>query len=432
MCSSDLTGALSVGSNYLVVKDGGLIGINTTTPGYKLSINSSNATDNLFQIATTTNQGLFTINNQGWAGFNTTSPANNSRLAVSGDTFLGGNLKITGNCAGCGNGERVVIKKAADEAVSNNTLQNDNDFVINQSANETWVYQFTLHATSTNEADFKYSVTAPAGAQCGFVGDAIKSNNSAVGDPPYPTGCSESGSLAFSGALGASNLYDTVLINGTVITAGTAGNVTLQWAQNTTRATHVLNVASSSHMIAFKITGADLAEVYYTNDNKVRPGTIVSSSGGLNVKIGSSTDKAILGVVSEKPGFAIGDAYPTNLGRPVFVALSGRVPVKVNLEGGEIKLGDRIAVSSIPGIGMKATSSGMTLGIALEDFDGSKVEADGNGKILMFVNPQSVIKVSDDNLGNKITQLEKRIEELEKKQSMIMKFIEWFKGLFIL
>ena len=34
------TGALSIGSNYLVVKDGGLIGINTTTPGYRLTVNS--------------------------------------------------------------------------------------------------------------------------------------------------------------------------------------------------------------------------------------------------------------------------------------------------------------------------------------------------------------------------------------------------------
>ncbi|MBI2054636.1 MAG: hypothetical protein HYT39_00860, partial [Candidatus Sungbacteria bacterium] len=83
------------------------------------------------------------------------------------------------------------------------------------------------------------------------------------------------------------------------------------------------------------------------------------------------------------------------------VALNGRVPVKVSTESGPIKIGDRITSSSLAGVGMKATVSGVTVGIALENFDDSTVGSptsntaevglpDGQtvktGKILVFIN----------------------------------------------
>jgi len=77
------------------------------------------------------------------------------------------------------------------------------------------------------------------------------------------------------------------------------------------------------------------------------------------------------------------------------VALNGRVPVKVSTENGEIKAGDFLTSSSIPGVAMKATKPGQVVGKALEDFDGVSslneyMLEDGirvkTGKILVFVN----------------------------------------------
>ena len=65
--------------------------------------------------------------------------------------------------------------------------------------------------------------------------------------------------------------------------------------------------------------------------------------------------------------------------RKVPVALVGRVPVKVNSEGGAIAVGDRIAPSSVPGVGKKASSFAHTVGIALEPFDGAGV---GKGRFM--------------------------------------------------
>ncbi|MBX4216012.1 hypothetical protein KW797_03615, partial [Candidatus Parcubacteria bacterium] len=110
-----------------------------------------------------------------------------------------------------------------------------------------------------------------------------------------------------------------------------------------------------------------------------------------------------LGVVSQAPYQTFGEDVKKYAASPERVALVGRVPVKVSTEGGPIKSGDRIALSSIPGVGMRATTSGMTVGIALEDFDGTspdetvystttpqQVTVNGSlymkGSILLFVN----------------------------------------------
>jgi len=100
------------------------------------------------------------------------------------------------------------------------------------------------------------------------------------------------------------------------------------------------------------------------------------------IKTTTENSGAVFGIISTAPGVLLGDITGMNLEtklRPV--ALSGRVPVKINLEGGEIKIGDRIAPSSVPGVGRKAKAGESTVAMALENY--SEV---GEGKILVFVN----------------------------------------------
>ena len=52
-------------------------------------------------------------------------------------------------------------------------------------------------------------------------------------------------------------------------------------------------------------------------------------------------------------------------GKPVIVGLSGRVPVKVSTKNGDIRPGDYITTSDIPGVGMRATRAGHVIGKAL-------------------------------------------------------------------
>ncbi|OHA83031.1 MAG: hypothetical protein A2937_02405 [Candidatus Yonathbacteria bacterium RIFCSPLOWO2_01_FULL_47_33b] len=111
------------------------------------------------------------------------------------------------------------------------------------------------------------------------------------------------------------------------------------------------------------------------------PASIGESLSASIEKATSEGGNRIIGIVSTNPGVLLGDTTGLDLAtkfKPV--ALSGRVLVKVTNEGGEIKVGDPIALSSTPGRGMKATTTRAIVGTALEDFSGAE------GKILVFVN----------------------------------------------
>jgi hypothetical protein len=132
--------------------------------------------------------------------------------------------------------------------------------------------------------------------------------------------------------------------------------------------------ASTSGLISADtyFTGnSDLAENYFSNDGLLA-GEIVALAGGLSVdRANTGNAEVVLGVVSTDPGLTLG-ADDTSLRageRPYPIALSGRVPIRLSTENGPIRKGDQITLSSLPGIGMKATGTGLVVGVALEDFD---------------------------------------------------------------
>jgi hypothetical protein len=117
--------------------------------------------------------------------------------------------------------------------------------------------------------------------------------------------------------------------------------------------------------------GADLAEIYGTNDLTLEPGDVVAIDPAMNAgvkKTALAYDSNTIGVISTDPGMVLGniDADPESY--PVIVALAGRVPVKVSFENGPIAPGDQLTPSSTPGVAMKATKSGVIIGQALTSY----------------------------------------------------------------
>ncbi|MBX7144149.1 MAG: hypothetical protein K1X79_06840 [Oligoflexia bacterium] len=98
--------------------------------------------------------------------------------------------------------------------------------------------------------------------------------------------------------------------------------------------------------------------------------------------------RKVLGVVSTEPGVLLGGykGEQLNIYKKVPVALKGRVPVKVCLENGPIEPGDRITLSSTPGVGMRAATSEdpSIVGIALESFGSDDGQLE-QGLILVLV-----------------------------------------------
>lgn len=137
---------------------------------------------------------------------------------------------------------------------------------------------------------------------------------------------------------------------------------------------------------------SDLAENYSSSD-ALKPGEIVMAAGTAPTAVTRGTlagKQKMMGVVSTAPGQTLGTAQVPD-GFPI--ALTGRVPVKVNGEGGAIAVGDKVTISSVAGVGKKATSGGMIVGTAVETFSGT-----GTGSIEVFVNLMYWNPVDGDNL----------------------------------
>jgi len=137
--------------------------------------------------------------------------------------------------------------------------------------------------------------------------------------------------------------------------------------------------------ISTNFGGYDLAEDYTTDDLNLRPGELVASSGGSRVaRTTRAYDPHLLGVVSTEPGFVLSQKTRTGV---LPIALIGRAPVQVSAANGPIAVGDALTASDLPGVAMKATAPGPTLGIALEPYPNASPpqSADTVGAILCFI-----------------------------------------------
>lgn len=126
-----------------------------------------------------------------------------------------------------GGGSAIVKVKAADESVtSSTTLQNDNELVAALEANTNYMFEVVIFwsQTSTSTQDIKVAFTVPASASLTWAWVQDSDGNAKT---PATTA---------SGTAVAQNTTDTdgmwIRISGSVRVGATAGNLTLQWAQN--------------------------------------------------------------------------------------------------------------------------------------------------------------------------------------------------------
>jgi hypothetical protein len=126
------------------------------------------------------------------------------------------------------------------------------------------------------------------------------------------------------------------------------------------------------------VAQADLAEHMPLSAKELVPGDVVAighperASDDLFVRSTRAYDEGAVGVVSSAPGVALGVGTPDS--KPL--ALAGRVPVNVTVEGGAIAVGDYLVSSSVPGKAMKSRDPGRgaILGVALSAYAGEPVD----------------------------------------------------------
>jgi hypothetical protein len=116
---------------------------------------------------------------------------------------------------------------------------------------------------------------------------------------------------------------------------------------------------------------ADLAEMFLA-DTKYPIGTVLMLGGEAEVTAATKDSRAVIGTVSENPGFVMNDGLQGE--NVVPVAYIGRVPCRVE---GKVKKGDVLVTSNNAGIACAITITntditGKFIGKALEESDGTK------------------------------------------------------------
>jgi hypothetical protein len=139
-----------------------------------------------------------------------------------------------------------VVKTATEDVTSSTTLQNDDELAVAMSANT--VYSVTMilevQAVSTTP-DFKFDFAIPTGADGAYTFNSTLSGGSSYGT----IGASADWTTDQTVNLGTTSTRTIIVLQGTIITSSTAGDLQLRWAQNTSSVDTVFVRSGSSLML---------------------------------------------------------------------------------------------------------------------------------------------------------------------------------------
>ena len=320
-----------------------------------------------------------------------TGAAQFTSLSGAGLTYCSGQYdKLLWNSAtkqfSCGADRSSYLSaKTSNQTTGSTTLQNVTSLALPVGANENWIFFANLAMQDPGPAEYKIAITTPSGATCEYsTSNESNSDNSDGEDPCNGVGSEWLSAGATSG--------DDFLLNGYIANGSTPGNVQVQASEFTASGTLTF-YGPPSFIIGYKVSGADIAEIYYTKDSQIQAADVVAIDPTMPAGIKKTSvayDKNALGVISTKPGQILAGADGSGIPQPM--ALAGRVPVKVTSEGGEINVGDYLTTSSVPGYAMRATHGGQMIGKALTPLDTTHMSPCGEnknylcGEVLMFVN----------------------------------------------
>ena len=177
------------------------------------------------------------------------------------------------------------------------------------------------------------------------------------------------------------------------------------------------------------VAAADLAENMPVNDPTLLPGDVVvpeaapMGAGVVFTKSQHANQATAAGVVSTSPGVALGSDVASS--RPI--ALAGRVPANVTLEGGSIAVGDYLVPSSTPGKAMRARSpaeSGI-IGVALSAYDGTAIAAKEWNDGIAHESGHQVMMLVHVGAGSQtaVAQLKARADKAEAEAAQLKAFL---------
>lgn len=143
----------------------------------------------------------------------------------------------------------AVIKPGDQSLASSTTLQNDSALFVPVVASATYLFDCYLdyEGGTLGSSDLKWTWAVPAGAALRYCADWLSTGSTVqVGITHKDT------DVLAAGTGGAASLF-SVRMTGSLVMGVTAGNLQLQWAQNTSNATATI-VHAQSRLALWRVT----------------------------------------------------------------------------------------------------------------------------------------------------------------------------------
>ncbi|MFA5800095.1 MAG: hypothetical protein WC840_04005, partial [Candidatus Peribacteraceae bacterium] len=378
------------------------VGIGTTTPSYKLTVVSNNATDNLLQIATTTNQSIFVINNQGNVGIGTSSPS--AKLTVWG-TGTGVNQLV--NFVNSASTTLFTILENGNIGIGTNNPSTKLDI---DSGNIDITSGYQIHTEGYDQSSITMADAMVIGSYLTMTLQTtnndillVPARNVGIGTTSPSAkltvwGVGTTTNIAMNVVNAASSSLLIVLDNGKVGIGTSSPYARFSVVDNGGSGLRDVFVISTSTTGAiFKVDSygqvwadngtlgapADYAEYFYTTDTDLGSGEAVCvdvENKSAVKRCLREADNDIIGIVSTRP-LIVGNAKPeyVNNKNYVKVAMLGQIPAKVSAENGPVRPGDSLTSAKQAGYIARAEAGDSTVGVALETLEA------GNGIINVLI-----------------------------------------------
>ncbi|HZE87692.1 MAG TPA: hypothetical protein VE090_05840, partial [Methylomirabilota bacterium] len=421
---NDIFTASAAGITRFTLSNNGSIGLNTPLPLATLDVRANPINGGTIPVASFSGKTSFAalvVNNSGVGDILAASSGGQSRFRVTNNgsvLFQGDTISSSTSASLSNNGSGAVINALGDQGsmVPNAGFEAN---TTNSPFADGWVVSATNSAavtrdtavsakgassakvTLTNGATAFYSACIPLAG----TGGNYTLNWYAKATAPIPTvrayidgyttkaNCQSNTTPTISPAQGATITAAWVKYGSNTV-AVTGWGASSTWGRvhffiactvNCTNA--VVNIDGVRVIESTTGDGLDYAENYPADPTNIpEAGDVValiaSGSAGQVEPAHRYMDQTTLGVVSTNPGQVLDDGSISD--PKVAVALSGRVPVKVSTQNGAIHLGDNLTSSAIPGVAVKAISTGPVIGVALEDFSCDSTSV-CEGKVIMFI-----------------------------------------------